>query len=138
VADSKESKSGFVERLVSLTLLVAFACATIYGTLEVRFPEVHQEFFLRVFTSLAAAAIAAIIPGVLEFETKVLASVIRGTGALGVFVLVYLHSPPPLNVSNEQMAALEGRWYYRSHTTGAGLGYGSRDYGGEASVVYLK
>lgn len=133
MGDSRESKSGFVVRLVSLTLLVVFACATIYGTLEVRFPEVHQEFFLRVFTSLAAAAIAAIIPGVFEFETRMLASVIRASGALAVFALVYLHSPPPLSVGNEQMADLEGRWYYWSHITGTGLGYGSRDYGGEAN-----
>ncbi len=127
------SNSKAAERLISLTLLVVFACATIYGTLEVRFPEAHQEFFLRVFTSLAAAAIAAIIPGVFEFETKMLASAVRASGALAVFALVYLHSPPPLNGNNEQMAELEGTWYYIAETRGPGLAYGAKHYGGVAN-----
>lgn len=125
--------TSFVERLTSLILLVIFACATIYGTLEVQFPEAHQQFFLSVFTSLAAAAIAAIIPGVFEFETRMLAMVIRASGALGVFALVYFHSPTLVNGNNEQLAELRSTWYWMAVTRGSGLGYGARQYGGVAN-----
>jgi hypothetical protein len=56
-------------------------------------PTVDQEAVFRTVLSLSAAGVAAALPGLLSIESKTAATTISGTGALGVFVLVYLFNP---------------------------------------------
>jgi len=56
-----------------------------------------QFFFLRVLAAISAAGVAAVIPGMLDVKIgkgKLLA--IKGAGALGVFIIVFLVNPPEL------------------------------------------
>ena len=63
--------------------------------LAIRFPHPSkdQEAVFRTVLSLAAAGIAASIPGLMRFESQVAATTISATGALAVFALVYLLNP---------------------------------------------
>jgi len=73
--------------------------------LAVRFPypTVDQQGVFRTVLSLSAAGVAAVIPGLAEFESQVATTTISATGALGVFVLVYLFDPGSVrNVMNSR------------------------------------
>lgn len=63
------------------------------------FPSHFQTGVLWVILSLAAAASAAAIPGFFEIRFK---NAIRATGAIGIFVFMYLNVPKAMaNVSEE-------------------------------------
>jgi hypothetical protein len=70
--------SSFGVLLMSVVLAISFSVSR---------PNKFQCFILRVVLSLAAAAIAAGIPGFLNLQ---LGGVLRAGGALGIFVLVML------------------------------------------------
>jgi HEAT repeat protein len=53
-------------------------------------------FIFRVVLSLAGAAFAAILPGFLNIQVKVLSIAIQAGGALAVFVVIYRINPPEL------------------------------------------
>jgi HEAT repeat protein len=53
-------------------------------------------FIFRVVLSLAGAAFAAILPGFLNIQAKVLSLAIQAGGALAVFVIIYRINPPEL------------------------------------------
>jgi len=59
-------------------------------------PTQTQFFVFRGFFSIALAAIAAIIPGLLNIESRFQKFSIRATGAIAVFILVWLINPPAL------------------------------------------
>lgn len=63
--------------------------------LAIRFPHPSkdQEAVFRTVLSLAAAGIAAAIPGLMRLESQMAATTISATGALAVFALVYLLNP---------------------------------------------
>ena len=58
-------------------------------------PTVFQYQVFRITLALAAAGIAAVIPGVLDVRIPNIAT---ATGALGVFVIVYFYSPAQIVV----------------------------------------
>jgi hypothetical protein len=66
-------------------------------------PTSDQEAVFRTILSLSAAGIAASVPGLLQLKSEVAATTISATGALAVFVLVYLFNPG----STKQHAASE-------------------------------
>jgi tetratricopeptide (TPR) repeat protein len=88
----------------SLETLLAFGFGVIFcgvlayaGLRKEPITDPGQFFFLRVLAAISAAGVAAVIPGMLNVEIgqgKLLA--IRGAGALGVFVVVFLVNPPEL------------------------------------------
>lgn len=63
--------------------------------LAVRFPNPtsDQEGVFRTVLSLSAAGIAGVVPGFLQIDSQIAATTISATGALAVFVLVYLFNP---------------------------------------------
>jgi tetratricopeptide (TPR) repeat protein len=72
-----------------------------------------QFFFLRVLAAISAAGVAAVIPGMLNVEIgrgKLLA--IKGAGALGVFVIVFLVNPPELvsKAGESKRATMSGNY----------------------------
>lgn len=85
----------FVSGVVFLLLLLAIATYLLVreGTRPVP-PEAMYIF--RVVLALAGAAFAAILPGFLNIETKLVAVAVQAGGALAVFVLIYRINPPVL------------------------------------------
>ena len=57
-------------------------------------PTEFQLFVFRVVLALSAAAIAALVPGFLHIQSHVFRNTIRASGAVAVFVIVYLINPP--------------------------------------------
>lgn len=72
---------------VAVLLGVAFAAPN---------PTDFQLFVFRIVLALAAAGVAAVIPGFLHIESKTALYAVRAGGALGVFLLVFLVNPPAL------------------------------------------
>lgn len=59
-------------------------------------PTPVQFFVFRGLFSISLAAIAAIIPGLLHVESRFQKFSIRATGAIAVFILIWLINPPAL------------------------------------------
>ncbi|ELU3246161.1 hypothetical protein SJ809_003859 [Salmonella enterica] len=59
-------------------------------------PTPVQIFTFRGLIAISLAAIAAIIPGLLNVETRFQRFSVRATGAIAVFVLIWLINPPSL------------------------------------------
>jgi hypothetical protein len=73
----------------------AFIVGMILIALKVPTPTVFQYFVFRSVLSVAIAGFAAFIPGFLEVRIK---PWIHATGAIGVFVVVYILNPAQLAV----------------------------------------
>lgn len=86
--------------IVGLVLGVAFALIIIYLVVLIPTPTPTQFFIFRGMFSISLAAIAAIIPGLLNIESRFRKFSIRATGAIAVFVIVWLLNPPALVGSN--------------------------------------
>lgn len=57
-------------------------------------PTLSQQQIFRIMISLAAACVAAVIPGLLNFSATGWKGIgIKATGALAVFIVVYLINP---------------------------------------------
>jgi hypothetical protein len=56
-------------------------------------PSKDQEAVFRTVLSLAAASIGAVIPGLMKIESQIAETTISASGALTLFVLVYLLNP---------------------------------------------
>ena len=75
-------------------LIAAFVFGCVFVivllVIAIRFPDPtdQQMFIFRVVMALAAAGVAAIIPGFLEIQGKALEFTIRAGGALAVFLLM--------------------------------------------------
>jgi hypothetical protein len=129
-------KSDLIERLVSLILLIVFACLTVYGALFLRNPEMHQVFMIRVFTALAAAAVAAIMSGALtllkvnSLGVKALAAI----SAIAVFPFVYFNDPLSFRGYRAQLAELRGDYCFLAVAEGRDLAHGARVYGGPVRI----
>jgi len=81
-----EKVSIFVFGVVFITLLVGIS-------LFLPNPTDFQYTTLRIVLALAAAGIAALVPGFIEVQYK---QIIRAGGAIAVFVIVYFFSPATL------------------------------------------
>lgn len=86
-----------------LTKLLVFVFGVVFIVwmidLAARFPEPtdFQYFVFRVILSLAAAGVAALVPGLLDLRMGIKTeNYVRAGSALAVFVLVYMQSPASL------------------------------------------
>jgi uncharacterized integral membrane protein len=59
-------------------------------------PTEFQIFVFRVVLALAAAAVGSAVPGVLHIESRIGKLLIRASGALALFAIVYSVNPPAL------------------------------------------
>ena len=71
---------------VGLLLLIALVIFVFYNP----FPSTYQSGVYWIAIALAAAACAAAIPGFFEFQYK---GVVRATGAIGIFCLMFFYVP---------------------------------------------
>jgi len=81
------------EKLALLTFAVCFLLTLIVLAIKFPEPKPFQLTVFRVILSLAAAGIAASIPGLIEFEIK---PGLRAGGALAVFAIIYFINPGQL------------------------------------------
>lgn len=113
----------------SLSLFVILALIGLGITIMKPDLTAYQQFYLRIFIGLAAAGIAAIIPGFFEINLKWLENTIKAGGAIGVFLLIYWFNPPEFNKFDE-FETLNGKWFYDVHPSSNALGFNSKHYGG--------
>jgi hypothetical protein len=95
------------EKVAGFIFGVVFVATLLVLAIKVPNPTEPQFFVFRIVLALAAAGVAAIIPGFLNIESKTVLYVIRAGGALGVFLLVYLVNPPGI-FRNEHKVAVRG------------------------------
>jgi hypothetical protein len=84
-----------VEKYLAFIFGVVFVGALIVLAISFPIPSPFQYTVFRIVLALAAAGVAAMIPGFLEVQVS---KWIRGSGALGVFLVVYFFSPAALAV----------------------------------------
>ncbi|EJI1394755.1 hypothetical protein NDL37_004522 [Vibrio parahaemolyticus] len=73
-----------------------FSVAILVAVIFIPNPTGTQFFVFRGLFSISMAAIAAVIPGLLNVESRYQQFSIKATGAIAVFVIVWLINPPAL------------------------------------------
>ncbi len=82
--------------VTGLIVGLVFALIAISAAILIPTPSATQFFIIRGVFAVALAAIAAIIPGLLNIESRFQQFSIRATGAIAVFIIVWLVNPPAL------------------------------------------
>lgn len=82
--------------ILGLAVGVLFLIAIMALAVFIPSPTAWQAFIFRGGFSISLAAISAIIPGLLTVESRFQKFSIRATGAIAVFVIVWLVNPPGL------------------------------------------
>jgi len=95
MTQQSQRRAAFAFGVVFVVVLLALAVA-------IPSPTPFQYTVFRVVLALAAAGVAAMVPGFLEVEV---AGWIRAGGALAVFVVVYFYNPAALVVPEPEPAA---------------------------------
>jgi hypothetical protein len=101
-------KRSFVTGEVDIKTLIAFAFGAIFiisilvFTAVVKDPSPTEIWTYRVILALAAAGVAAILPGFIDIKYK---SLVQAGGAIGVFVLVLVAFPAPTPTPAKTVAA---------------------------------
>jgi hypothetical protein len=92
------------EKILVFIFGLTFVIVLLLVALAVPNPTDFQLFVFRIVLALAAAGVAALIPGFLNIESKTALYAVRAGGALGVFLLIYLVNPPALLHSEHRVA----------------------------------
>lgn len=82
--------------ITGLIIGVIFLLALFVLAVMIPNPTNWQAFIFRGGFAISLAAIAAIIPGLLTVESRFQKMSIRATGAIAVFVIIWLVNPPAL------------------------------------------
>ncbi|MBY5637730.1 hypothetical protein HFO39_23670 [Rhizobium leguminosarum] len=108
--DQKVSQQPLWERIAVFAFGVVFVAAILALAVFVPYPTTYQYTVFRIVLALAAAGVAALIPGFLEvsLRTKV-STAIKAGGAIAVFVIVFFFSPAAL-VTNPPEEQLNRLW----------------------------
>lgn len=91
-----QNRNGNNQQRAAFIFGILFIIAIIVIALRVQEPTLFQLFVFRVVLAIAVAGVAAIIPGFLSVQFR---NVVRATGAIAVFVVVYYFNPPQLLVA---------------------------------------
>ncbi|MCG3740680.1 hypothetical protein [Vibrio cincinnatiensis] len=79
-----------------LVIGVLFALIALIAAIFIPSPTPTQFFIFRGVFAVSLAAIATIIPGLLTVESRFQKFSVRATGAIAVFVIVWMLNPPAL------------------------------------------
>lgn len=82
--------------ITGLVIGLLFALLVMGAAIFIPNPTSTQFFIFRGIFAISLAAIAAIIPGLLNVESRFQKFSIKATGAIAVFVIVWLLNPPAL------------------------------------------
>lgn len=94
VADLKEIPKW--QLITGLAIGVVFAIAVLLLAVLIPGPSLFQIFIFRGVFAISLAAVAAIIPGFLNVESRFNKFSVKATGAIAVFIIVWLINPPAL------------------------------------------
>jgi hypothetical protein len=83
-------KQSRIQLYLSFGTGVFFMLILLTLAISISQPTIWQYTLFRTILSLAAGGIAALLPGDFEFKFK---NIVRATGALGVFVFVFMQNP---------------------------------------------
>ncbi len=82
--------------IAGLAVGLLFALLILMAVIFIPNPTEEQFFIFRGLFSVSLSAIAAIIPGLLNVESRFKKTSIKASGAIAVFVIVWLLNPPAL------------------------------------------
>ncbi|MAZ86102.1 MAG: hypothetical protein CL693_00450 [Cellvibrionaceae bacterium] len=82
--------------IAGLVIGLLFSLIILLAAIFIPNPTPAQFFIFRGFFAVSLAAIAAIIPGLLTVESRFQRFSVRATGAIAVFVIVWMLNPPQL------------------------------------------
>ena len=68
---------------------ITFLCLIMLIAIFIPAPSEFQMYVFRIALALSAAGVAAMLPGILNVESKM----VKASGALGMFVLIFLGNP---------------------------------------------
>ena len=83
-----------IMEIVFLSLGVVIIITSLVMAIKVPQPTVFQLWVFRVVTALGASFLGAVIPGFIELDGSIGEVVIRASGAMALFLVVYLVNPP--------------------------------------------
>ncbi|WP_181150030.1 tetratricopeptide repeat protein [Ensifer aridi] len=89
----QQTNSPFLYILLAFAFGVVFVCSLLLFAIFFPVPTPFQEFVFRVVLSLAAAGVAAVLPGILNIRIN---SFVTAGGSLAVFCVVFWFNPPQL------------------------------------------
>lgn len=101
-------KRSFITGEIDIKSLIAFVFGAIFVitilvfTAVVKSPSPAEIWTYRVILALAAAGVAAILPGFIDIKYK---TAVQAGGALGIFVLVLLMFPAPASTPAKAVSA---------------------------------
>lgn len=99
--------------------------------------SIVQQFYLRIVIGLAAAGIAALIPGFFEIELSWLRNTLRAGGAIGIFLLIYGFNPPAIE-QFDTLHQLTGVYEYECTKRDGKFSHGGFQHGGTARVEIVR
>ncbi|OEE28166.1 hypothetical protein [Aliivibrio fischeri] len=82
--------------ITGVVIGLLFALLILAAVIYIPNPTLTQFFIFRGVFAISLASIAAIIPGLLNVESRYQKFSIKATGAIAVFVIVFLLNPPAL------------------------------------------
>ncbi|WP_125782554.1 hypothetical protein [Pseudoalteromonas rubra] len=82
--------------ITGLVVGIFFAVVILVAAFLIPTPTSTQFFIFRGVFAISLAAIASIIPGLLNVEARFQKGSVRATGAIAVFIVVWLINPPAL------------------------------------------
>jgi hypothetical protein len=120
-------------------LFISSALALLIVSLVLLTPNLNviQQFYLRIIIGLAAAGIAALIPGFFEIELSWLRNTLRAGGAIGIFLLIYGFNPPVIE-QFDTLSELTGEVEYECTSLNGPFPHGGTKHGGIATIQPIR
>jgi hypothetical protein len=125
-------------KATQIQLAICSALALVIVLLVLLTPNLNpiQQFYLRIVIGLAAAGIAALIPGFFEIELNWLRNTIRAGGAIGIFLLIYGFNPPVIE-QFDTINEITGVWEYECTSLNGTFPHGGIRHGGIAHIQLI-
>jgi hypothetical protein len=93
---NRKKKNSNIDKIASFVFGVCFIVTMIVLSIKFPYPTDFQLFTFRIVLSLSVAGVFAMIPGLINFESRIFKNVIRANGAIVGFLLIYQTNPPEL------------------------------------------
>ena len=93
---NQKKKNNNIDKIASFTFGVCFIVIMVVLSIKFPYPTDFQLFTFRIVLSLSVAGIFAMIPGLINFKSRLFKNIIRANGAIVGFLLVYQTNPPVL------------------------------------------
>jgi hypothetical protein len=137
----RRGKTGLrkLSKATQAQLFISSALAVVIISLVLLMPNltIVQQFYLRIIIGLAAASIAALIPGFFEIELNWLRNTLRAGGAIGIFLLIYGFNPPAIE-QFDTLKELEGHYEYECTKRDEKFLHGGFQHGGNARIQIVR